>query len=114
MIFAFDVGDTLTRYPTELWTIMECLRLGGHRVIVLSAIGADLVNPREHVRLMLRALGFNFSPFEIVTVVEDFTGQRKAEYCRDHDVCMLIDNAPYNMEGLRKMAPKTARILVAP
>lgn len=114
MTFAFDIGRTLDRYPKQLWTIMECLRLGGHRAVVLSAIGTTPNGAIKEARGILQSTGFDFSKFEVVTVVEDFTGANKSEWCRNNDCCLLIDDADYNMSGLRIWSPETARIQVQP
>lgn len=114
MTFAFDYGGTLSRYPRDLWTIMECLARGGHRAVVLSACGSATPQQWGEVRQNLTNLKYDFGHFELVVVPEDFTGENKAKWCRDNDCVMLIDDAPYNMDGLRRSAPQTARIQIAP
>ena len=114
MNFAFDMGETITRYPAEFFTIMECLRRGGHRVVILTAIGLVPMGAVDEARGILSKLPFDFSHFELVTVPEDRTGVNKATFCKENDICMLIDDAPYNIVGLNKLSPSTARVQVMP
>lgn len=114
MTFAFDSGGTITKHPEALWTIMECLRLGGHRVVVLTAIGTSdgSAEAQSEARGILKQLGFDFSKFEVVTLAEDFTGNKKGDWCQRNGACLLVDDATYNMDGLQRRSPQTARLLV--
>ena len=114
MNFAFDMGETITRYPAEFYTIMECLRRGGHKVVILSAIGLTHMGAVDEARGILSNLPFDFGHFDLVTVPEDHTGTNKANYCRENNICMLIDDAPYNIAGLHELSPATARVQVMP
>lgn len=109
MTFAFDFGGTLSKHPKELSTMMSCLKAGGHRVVVLSANLSGSVN---EVRENLKAIGIDPDAFEVAAVIEDWNGTNKARFCEYHAVGVLVDDAKYNMEGVAKFSPLTARLQV--
>lgn len=109
MTFAFDWGGTISRHPKELWAMMEALKAAGHRVVVLSA---NLTGKVEEVRENLKATGLDPAAFELIAVVEDWNGTNKANFCLINSVDVMIDDAKYNMEGLAKLSPATARLQV--
>jgi hypothetical protein len=80
MNFAFIMVETIVKRPAEFFTIMECLRLGGHGVVILSA--------QEDPLPSTLPLGFDFSHFQVETLTKD----QHLSYCRDNNICMLFDD----------------------
>jgi len=81
MNFAFDLNETVIKHPAEFFTIMECLRRGGHKVILMTLNG--VLPPAD--------LGFDFSHFERVSHAgyED----SKLGVCREHKAMLFEDGS---------------------
>ena len=82
MNFAFNMVETLTRHPAEFFTIMECLRLGGHKVVILTSQESVPAN-----------LGFDFSHFEIADVAKP----EQDAYCQKNSFCMLFNDGYFKV-----------------
>jgi hypothetical protein len=116
MIVAFDVDNTLTKWPTTL--VELATRLSGVRLILLTGNVGDPADReqanhfREARKQQIRELWpRHLSPPEIhVCIAPPGPGiaNLKGEFCRDHKVAILLDDDPNYCKAVRRLSPATA------
>ena len=103
MIVAVDLDGTLSKYPRQLKTLIECLVQCGQEVFMLTACAGEL--PEEErpaeARRRVRAYGVT------IPVIWCHTHE-KPEVCRQRSVDLLIDDVPFdNLPfGTAQLIPK--------
>lgn len=94
MLVAIDVDGTIDADPSTFLSLMQSLRAAGHKVAVLTGCStpgkptpADIAAKTQY----LTSLGVG-NAYDILKVVGDPTAEKKAKWCRKHNVALLIDN----------------------
>lgn len=109
MTFAFDLDGTLNRYPKQLEAIMLGLKATGHTVVVLTACPA--LETEEQRMKMITDVGVALTSLDYLVLVPD-DGISKAKHCFANNISMLVDDAPHNLENVRRISPATCCLRV--
>lgn len=115
--FAFDVDDTITKYPEVCKPIMEALVAQGHVVSIITGQpdkpeNVDLSKAQEVRRQQLARhgvlQGIHYHDIHpAVSPTHEGAAKRKGELCKMLGVCCIWDDSLTYCDGIRKLCPKT-------
>jgi phosphoserine phosphatase len=108
VLIAFDLDGTLSADPS-LVKLMKDLKGRGNKVVVLTGSHICPVTKAEKKMKKdeLNALGLK-GVYDKLKVYPNPPGKAKAEWCKKHDVSILIDNSLSNAQ----LAPDSTTVLV--
>ena len=101
MNIAFDLDNTIDATPKQMQSLMSALMAAGHHIVVLTGTDDPVVDPIDWQAKAdyLNSIGCGQCWNELVVQshAEPLDGPTvKAQYCRQHDVDVLIDNSKDN------------------
>lgn len=107
---AFDLDNTLNRYPRILGVIMHEMKNAGHTCIVLTAAPAG--ETVQHREAMLKEVGISPGSYTAIALVLEDGGISKARFCKDNQIDILIDDLQGNLDFCKRDSPMTCRLKV--
>jgi hypothetical protein len=109
VLAAFDIDGTLDANPPLYLSIMQALRMAGHRVVVVTGCSCPKVEPQDIIDKTeyLANLGLG-ECYDQLVVLADPAPENKAEWLAVNKADLLVDNTVANV----KAAPGSCLCLV--
>lgn len=98
-----DLDGTISAYPTEMCDLMCALKSTGYTVVILSGSGDDPKsgNTFEDKCDLLKTLGVT-QCWDTMVVVGGDIAALKAQWCKENNVSIMIDNNLANCKAALK------------
>lgn len=95
MKVCIDLDGVITRYPEIMRLLATALMDRGDAVIILTAAAGELPKEQRPTEVARRLLALRMPYHELVCC----ESCEKPDYCRNHNVDVLIDDGNYSMDS---------------
>jgi len=99
MQVAFDLDNTIDAAPKQMQSMMSAFKAAGYKVVVLTGTENEVTETVWQAKAnYLNELGCGACWTQLVVLAHGKNGpsEVKAEWCKDNDVDVLIDNSKDN------------------
>jgi hypothetical protein len=100
--YAFDIDGTIDTAPDLFQAIMVSLKAAGHRVVVMTGIGANTVDDDDitEKRQFLQSLGIGQAAYDALICVPQPHPENKAKMVQDQQIVAMFDNRKANCKAV--------------